>query len=137
MAVIHDMDDTVKEILTASECNGTSEGSLGTANQLALAAGDVHSIAVNALTKNTGSDDESLLSGLQHLEDQHLVTGEEAAILRQIVTIVLSDKLPTEIADQVRQLYETLREVHPSPVALMIASIVADSTRTAAAESEI
>jgi hypothetical protein len=135
MAMIANITKVVKDVLRAWGCERPTPDPEETLRRLVRASGELHQALLEALSRSSGDNEQTLRWGLQTLEDQHLITPSETTQLRHIVDTIFSPVAPAAIVSEVQRVHKNLEETTPSPVAFMISSIARDSTITAATES--
>jgi hypothetical protein len=103
--------------------------------KLALFAGDIHGEFVQELTKRLKNFKEfgdtrkkRSQENLSQLRSLDLITDKEFTNLTEMFEIIHNVELNSlQAAENVREIYEYLKSVLTSPVALMIAGIIVDS----------
>jgi hypothetical protein len=105
-----------------------------------LALGCVHAAMMQLLpTLSELSEDELVQRGetdLAKLRSRGRLTDVEMDQLRDVLRVIRTDASPREKADKVEEIFQQMRAPDGSPVAMALAAIAADSSRSFAQRSE-
>jgi hypothetical protein len=117
-----------------------SEESTVSIRELALRCGDIHAAMMQLLpTLAKLSEDELVHRGeadLAKLRSRGRLTDVEMDQLRDVLRVIRADASPRERAEKVEEIYQQMRAPDGSPVAMALAAIAADSSRSFAQRAE-